>query len=215
MKLSENMKSIITASLLFLSVVIIFPMSNLFGIVGITLMWKWTKWSKWVKIIISIPVILILIASILVLSYQVFLKPYKVSGNAMYPNYNNGAYLSVKIIQMSDVVDRGDVIIFFSPRDLERSLIKRVVGLPGEKVTINDGEIYINGQKLAESSYLKEDIKTYGGTFLQNEMELIIPSNEYFVLGDNRVESTDSRDLGFIKKEDIIGKVAFCYWNCN
>ena len=105
---------------------------------------------------------------------------------------------------------RGEVIVFYKP-GMDGSLIKRVIGLPGEELEIKNGNFYINGRKLVEN-YLPPGTYTKGGTFLPENKLIIIPSDSYFISGDNRSVSNDSRYLGFIKKDWMQGDVIFRIW---
>lgn len=186
------------------------------GFVAIILMWFITKWPKWLKIMLTvIPILLITVGTLLASSYLFFARPFKVSGNAMNPTYKNGAYLVTKIYhQNQDILQRGDVFILKSPQNLNQNLVKRIIGLPGETLLLQNGDVYINGQKLDESKYLSSDTKTTGGAFLGDGQTIMVPPKQYFVLGDNRLNSTDSRQLGFVQEANLISKVSFCYWNC-
>ena len=100
---------------------------------------------------------------------------------------------------------RGDIVVFFSPQDGTR-LVKRVIGLPGDTVYIDAGQVYVNGRLLTES-YVPEDYRDR-----VSWEEHRIPPGEYFVLGDHRSSSSDSRTWGFVKREKIYGKAVFVYW---
>lgn len=112
------------------------------------------------------------------------------------------------------VINRNDVIIFKSPQNPEKDFIKRVVALRGETVVIQNGDVYVNGQKLNESQYIASGLKTYGGAFIKEGELLAVPSKQYFVLGDNIPYGSDSREWGFVPEANIISKAFFCYWNC-
>lgn len=189
------------------------------GLIGVIAMWFWTKWPKWVKLVVTIFfvsfLILFFLLTVVTLSYLIFLRPVEVKGIAMSPNYNNGMYLVTKVVRpKSDVVNRGDVIIFKPPMNPDYDYINRVVGLPGETVMLTAGEVYINGQKLNENKYLPFGTQTFGGDSLAEGQTINIPSGYYFALGDNRAHSSDSRSFGLIPEGNIISRVAFCYWNC-
>lgn len=130
----------------------------------------------------------------------------------MYPTFKNKEYILTNLITMRfGTPQRGDVIVFRAPTDREKDFIKRVIGLPGDTVMLKNGDVYVNNVKLDESSYLKA-IKTPPGPFLHDETPINVPPNEYFVMGDNRPYSSDSREWGFLKKSDLIGKSFFVYW---
>lgn len=126
-----------------------------------------------------------------------------VSGNSMNPTLEDKDILLVSRIHKTFSLDynRFDVVIFQSEQENNRLLIKRVIGLPGETIHIKDGDIYINDEKI-EENYGKEHM-TYDGLA---ETPITLKENEYFVLGDNRNNSKDSRYLGPINKKTILGK---------
>ena len=108
----------------------------------------------------------------------------------------------------------GDVIVFKAPPDPEKDYVSRIIGIEGDTVMLKDGNVYLNSKLLDESKYLQSDVKTYDGAFLKEGQKVKIPLENYFVMGDNRQYSTDSRDWGFVPSSSIIGKVWFCYFNC-
>ncbi len=149
------------------------------------------------------------IALVIVIPIRYFLfQPFIVKGDSMVPNFSSGDYLIIdEISYRLDSPQRGDVIVFKYPKNPIHRFIKRIVGLPGETVEIKDGQITIydkNNQKqvLNEIIYLP-DAKgtTYGN------LQVVLGEKEYFVLGDNRSYSSDSRVWGPVPKENIIGKV--------
>ena len=101
---------------------------------------------------------------------------------------------------------RGDVVVFQYPRDHTKSYIKRVIGLPGDRVTIDHGRVFVNGKPLVEP-YVPARF-----TDDRSQPEMTIPVNEYFVMGDHRSISSDSRDFGPVERDLIYGKAAFVYW---
>lgn len=168
----------------------------------------------WTLFIVAI--IPLLLAILAVIFYLFIASPNQIKGAGMAPNYTDGQYvLTDKITYRTGLPQRGDVIIFPDVKRRGFDNIKRIVGLPGEKVKISGGNVYINGIELDESAYLSKSVNTEPESFLADNQEVTIPENQYFVLGDNRLHNSDSRDFGFVPKEGIIGKVRFCYWNCN
>jgi signal peptidase I len=129
----------------------------------------------------------------------------------MHPTYKNGEYLMAnKITYKVKEPQRGDVIIFkYSDT---QDFIKRIIGLPGETVMLKDGKIYINGELLDESAYLNSSIYTSGGDFLKEGQSIKVPEGEYFVCGDNRPHSSDSRTFGTISIDRIKGKAWIVYF---
>lgn len=155
-------------------------------------------------------------ATLFLIVYVFFAQPFQIAGNAMVPNYVDGQYYLVnKMAYRTNEPTRGDVIVFRSPQNAEKDLTKRVIGVPGDIVSIQNGMVYLNGQVLDESAYIKGEVQTYGGEFLKEGESVTVPENHYFVLGDNRPFSSDSREWGFVSKKSIIGKMAFCYYKCS
>lgn len=155
---------------------------------------------------------LIALAIVIPIRYFLF-QPFFVKGESMDPNFANGDYLIVDEISYHfRAPERGEVVVFRAPTDQSQRFIKRIIGLPGETVNINNGKITIynnSGNKiLDESGYL-------GNTTTGGDMSVALKSNEYFVLGDNRPFSFDSRMFGPITKESIIGRVVVRAWPLN
>ncbi len=153
------------------------------------------------------------IALIIIVPFRTFIaEPFVVSGSSMLPNFTNHDYLIVdRLSYITGKPQRGDVIVLRFPKDPSQYFIKRIVGLPGEKVCFSatcqgqDGHVYIfnnqhpEGFKLAEAYISKP---AYGVS-----QSAALGSGEYFVLGDNRDASSDSRVWGILPKDDIVGKV--------
>lgn len=156
-------------------------------------------------------------ALIFIIFYFFIFQPHQVKGNSMYTSmpesFLNGEYiLTNKITYRFNQPQRKDVIVFKSPQSKEFDYIKRIIGLPNETIKIYKGKIYINTALLDESAYLSSQTYTNAGHFLKEGEELTLPENKYFVMGDNRPNSSDSRDWGFISRDDIVGKAWFKYW---
>lgn len=155
--------------------------------------------------------------AIFVLVYLFLLQPHQVKGNSMYTllldSFNNGEYLLTnKISYRFNDPQRGDVVIFKAPQNQDYDYIKRIIGLPEERIKIQKGKVFINDLLLDESKYLPNDSYTNAGRFIKEGEILTIPLEKYFVIGDNRSHSSDSRDWGFISQKNIIGKAWFRYW---
>ena len=131
----------------------------------------------------------------------------------MDPTFRDKQYILTNIIglRISDP-KKGDVVVFKSPPDSEKDYIKRVIASPGDVVAIKDGNVYVNGEILNESKYLKPKVGTYGGSFLHENEPVTVPQDSYLVMGDNRNGSSDSRQWGFVPLKLIIGKSFFVYW---
>lgn len=167
------------------------------------------------SILIDLVETLVIAGAIFVVIYAFLFRPFQVNGQSMFPNYHNGEYILTNLIGLRlQPLKRGEVIVFKAPLNQEKDYIKRVIGLPGEEVSIKAGYIYINGKKLDET-YLPADFKTYGGAFLSEGRPVTVPDKNYFVLGDNRDFSSDSREWGFVSSDKLIGKSFLVYWPLN
>ncbi|HYM65301.1 MAG TPA: signal peptidase I [Candidatus Sulfotelmatobacter sp.] len=158
-----------------------------------------------------------LIAAAVFLVIYIFLfRPFEVKGESMYPNFYDKEYVITNLIALRISHPKiGDVVVFKAPPDPTKDYIKRVIGVPGDSIYIKDGNVYLNGKPLNESPYLKSDVKTYSGQFLGEDKPITVPKDYYFVMGDNRLFSSDSREWGFVKEGDIIGESMFVYWPLN
>ena len=149
--------------------------------------------------------------AIFLFMYLLVFQPHKIKGDSMQPNYPNGEYLLTdKVKYRFNSPQRGDVVVFKAPV-ADDEYIKRIIGLPGEIVSLRDGHIYINS-RLLEEEYLSQKVITYGGRFLADNQSAKVPEDEYFVVGDNRSYSSDSRTWGFVPKESITGRAWLVYW---
>jgi len=163
--------------------------------------------------LIDIVETLLLAASVFLVIYVFFFRPFQVNGDSMLPNFTDREYILTNIIVLNfEKPKNGDVVVFKSPPDPEKDFIKRVIAAQNDKIYIKDGSVFLNGEKLDESKYLKSDVKTYGGSFLKEGQEIKVPEESYFVMGDNRAYSSDSREWGFVPRKSIIGKSFFVYW---
>lgn len=155
-----------------------------------------------------------LIAAAVFLVIYVFLfRPFEVKGDSMFPNFHDQEYVLTNIIALRFQQPKlGDVIVFKAPPEPEKDYIKRVIGVAGDTVSVKEGNVYLNGKLLDQSSFLKPDVKTYGGAFLKEGDTVTVPTNAYFVMGDNRMYSSDSREWGFVPKDSIVGDSMFVYW---
>ncbi|NYF80940.1 signal peptidase I [Granulicella arctica] len=134
-------------------------------------------------------------------------QPVRVEGTSMLPVLQDQDRLFInKIAYRVGNIEHGDVVVFLYPHDHTKSYIKRVIGLPGDDLRISDGKVYVNGVML------KEGYVPRRYTDDRSEPEMIVPPNEYFVMGDHRSISSDSRDFGPVDRGLIYGKAAFVYW---
>jgi signal peptidase I len=158
-------------------------------------------WDVAVAVVVSVIIIFFL--------YQ----PVHVEGTSMLPRLEDQDLLLINKFaysklgsMMGDEIHRGDVVVFRYPHDHTKSYIKRVIGLPGDRLRIDHGQVWVNGDALKEAYVpLKyEDDRS--------QPEMTIPDEEYFVMGDHRSISSDSRDFGTVSRDLIYGKAAFVYW---
>lgn len=134
-------------------------------------------------------------------------QPVKVEGGSMEPGLQDQERIFInKLAYRLGDIERGDIIVFHYPRDPRKSFIKRVIGLPGDRVRVFDGHVYLNG-RLMQEPYVPEE-------FLDSRAypEVKVPPDSYYVLGDHRSMSNDSRDIGPVARSYIYGKAVFSYW---
>jgi signal peptidase I len=156
--------------------------------------------AVWVRdLIISLAIS----AFIIIFLYQ----PVKVEGTSMLPGLDDQERIFInKFVYRLEPIERGDIVVFRYPRDLSKSYIKRVIGMAGDHVRIDDGAVYVNGRRIMEPyvPILYADLRSYP--------EIVVPQHSYFLLGDHRTMSDDSRDFGPVSEEFIYGKAVFGYW---
>jgi signal peptidase I len=146
-------------------------------------------------------------AAVSVLIITFLYQPVRVEGTSMLPRLENNDRLFInKFVYRIAAIDRGDVVVFHYPLDPEVSYIKRVVALPGDRIWIDHGEVWINGQPQREK-YVPE---AYRDT--RSMAEMVVPPHDYFMMGDHRSVSSDSREFGPVKRSLIYGKAVFIYW---
>jgi len=159
-----------------------------------------TLFAAWVRdLIISLAIS----AFIIVFLYQ----PVKVEGTSMMPSLDDQERIFInKFVYRIEPIQHGDIIVFRYPRDPAKSFIKRVIGVAGDHVRIDDGRVYLNGTELVEDYVPRayDDNRSYP--------DVVVPPDSYFVLGDHRSLSNDSRDFGPVDASYIYGKAVFGYW---
>ncbi len=157
-------------------------------------LWTWVR---------DLVVSLVIAGVVIVFLYQ----PVKVEGTSMMPRLVDQERIFInKFVYQIEDIGRGDVIVFRYPHDPTKSYIKRVIGLPGDTVAIEKGEVFINAKKL-EEPYLTDEYRDR-----QNHAAMVVPPDEYYVLGDRRNSSNDSRVWGPVPRKFIYGKAVFVYW---
>lgn len=155
---------------------------------------------------------LVVFGAIFALIYIFIAQFHKVSGQSMFPTIHDGDFLiTEKISYRLGEPKQGQIVVLKNPRDESQDFIKRIIGLPGDRIKLQNGKIFLNGGLLNEP-YLPADTETRGESFLRDGDSYTLGPDQYFVLGDNREHSSDSRDFGPIGKEKLIGRAFFRYW---
>lgn len=140
------------------------------------------------------------------------MQPNQVKGASMEPTFLSGDYiLTSKITYKLKTPERGEVIVFKSPKNPDIEYIKRIIGLPGDQVEVRDSELFINNKLVAEN-YISTETNLWDGGFLKNGEATIVPEGMIFVMGDNRPRSSDSREFGPVTLNSIIGQVFYRYY---
>ena len=160
---------------------------------------------------------IVLALSVFVLLYLFVAQPNQVKGNSMVPNYIDGEYLLTdKLTYQFSAPKRGDVVVFRAPAtepcaEDQCEYIKRIIGLPGDVVMVENNQVYLNGQ-LLDQKFIPEDFVTMPGAYCEEGKEVTVPEGQFLVFGDNRNHSRDGREFGPINKDLILGKAFFKYW---
>jgi signal peptidase I len=162
-------------------------------------------WSE-ARLLLRDLVFALLVAALFVVF---IVQPVKVEGTSMLPRLHDGERIFVNKLVYYHIpkLDRGDIVVFWYPDDPDKSYIKRVIALPGELIEIRDGVIYINGQELKEHY-----IEPARNVSRLNHSPMLVKPHYYFVAGDNRDQSYDSRSWGLVPEKYIYGKALFRYW---
>lgn len=155
--------------------------------------------------------------SLFLVIYLFFMQPHQVSGQSMEPTLMNYDYvLTDKISYKVGDPKRGDIVVIHAPEAANCptgtgcDFIKRMIGLPGDTVEVKDNGIFVNNAQLDED-YIADDVTTMAGNFTRNRV-VTLGADQYFVVGDNRMHSSDSRAWGPVTREDIVGRAFFRYW---
>jgi signal peptidase I len=145
------------------------------------------------------------VASVLIITF--LYQPVRVEGTSMLPRLEDRDRLFInKFVYHVSAIERGDVVVFRYPRDLEKSYIKRVIALPGDRLRIDHGEVWLNGKRQIEA-YVPDEFRDS-----RSMAEMVVPEGTYFMMGDHRSISSDSREFGPVERSLIYGKAVFVYW---
>lgn len=155
---------------------------------------------------------IVFVGSLFIVIYLFILQPNQIRGASMEPTFESGDYIfTSKITYRFRKQERGDVIVFRSPRNPDIEFIKRIIGLPGDKIMVKSEEIYVNDRQLQEN-YISAKTPLWEGGFIKDGEEMIVPAGKLYVMGDNRPRSSDSREFGFVDIDSIIGQVFYRYF---
>jgi signal peptidase I len=150
---------------------------------------------------------IVISAAVSVLIITFLYQPVRVEGTSMLPRLEDHDRLFInKFVYRISSIHRGDVVVFHYPRDPEKSYIKRVIGLPGDRLSIDRGHVWLNG-KLQRELYVPDEYRD-----ARSMAELVVPADSYFMMGDHRSISSDSREFGPVDRDLIYGKAVFVYW---
>jgi signal peptidase I len=144
-------------------------------------------------------------ASVLIITF--LYQPVRVEGTSMLPRLVDQDRLFInKFVYHFSAIEHGDVVVFRYPRDTRKSYIKRIIAVPGDQLRIDRGRVYVN-EKLMSEPYIPQEFRD-----VRSLDAMVVPEDEYFVMGDHRSISSDSREFGPVKRDLIYGKAAFVYW---
>jgi len=167
------------------------------------------------KFFMDLVEVIVISMSIFIVVYMFLAQPHQVKGQSMYPTFDNGEYVMTdKLTYKRRAPKRGEVVVFKAPIAESFDFIKRVIGEPGDRVKVENGVVYVNGQLLDES-YLPPEYTTRPGSYMKEGQEIVVPANAFIVMGDNRGHSSDSREWGPVPMENFVGKALFRYWPFN
>ena len=165
-------------------------------------LWSALSWFRDLAFSVLIAVVLI------VFIYQ----PVKVEGTSMTPTLTDQERIFINKFTYRfglGSIEHGDTVVFWYPEDKSKSYIKRVIGIPGDRIRIENGQVYVNGRTLVED-YVPAQNRDFSSW--RDGHEQMVPEGQYFVLGDHRNSSSDSRTWGYVPRENIYGKAVFVYW---
>lgn len=165
-----------------------------------------------IEFVMDILETIVFIGSLFIVVYLFVLQPNQIKGGSMEPSFFTGEYiLTSKVTYRFRSPNRGDVVVFKSPKNPDIEYVKRIIGLPGDKILIKNSDLYVNGNLIQENYIAAKTNLWQGGSTKEGE-QLTIPPEEIFVMGDNRPRSSDSREFGPVPTASVIGYVFYRYY---
>ena len=165
------------------------------------------KSSKIVSFILDFIEVIVIGVSVFIVVYLFIGQPLEITGTSMEPTLDNGEMIiAEKMTKRLDKLERGDIVIFRQPENKNVYVIKRIIGLPGDNIRLTSNQIFINGAELDEGY-----VKSHQNLITDEEKYIEVPKSSYFLMGDNRANSTDSRKWGPIEEVDIVGKAVLVF----
>ncbi len=163
--------------------------------------------EQYLRFVVEVAKVVIIALAIIIPVRYFLIQPFYVKGASMEPNFHNYEYLIIdELSYRFHPPQRGDVVVMRNPQREKEFFIKRVIGLPSETIEIKEHGVYINNERLDESPYLADSVETWGN------QKVKLKDNEYFILGDNRTQSLDSRVFGPITPTNMVGRTWVRAW---
>lgn len=177
------------------------------------------KNKSFIKEAVSTVIELVIVAIVTSIIFTKVVNPVIVNGESMYPTLHNNDISIINVIGLKEEnIKRFDIVVLYSEQ-LQEKIVKRVIGLPGETIKFENDHLYINGVEFEETyldpNYVAEAKITHNSDYFTNDFEYTVPEGEYFVMGDNRLVSADSRILGSFTFDKIIGKNGYVIFPFN
>lgn len=170
---------------------------------------------KIIDFVMDILETVVFIGSLFIVVYLFILTPNQVKGASMEPTFHTGEYiLTSRVTYKMRNLERGDVVVFKSPKNPDIEYIKRIIGLPGDRVMIKNSDLYVNDNLIVET-YISSRTNLWEQGYMKDGVEITVPEDEIFVMGDNRPRSSDSREFGPITIDSLIGQVFYRYFPAN
>jgi len=168
--------------------------------------------KKTIDFVMEILETIAFVGSIFIVIYLFIMQPNQVKGSSMVPSLTEGDYIfTSKITYKFREMKRGDVVVFRSPTNPDIEFIKRIIGLPGDEIMVNDAKVYLNNSIIPEN-YINSETPLVNNGFLQEGVAITVPPEHIFVMGDNREVSSDSRIFGPVPISNLIGQVFYRYF---